>query len=79
MLNTRFLRKLKDKVLLSLINADINRNKSIVDSTWGIIKDFFKMSQNTKYTSMVEEIKKDKQPFEQLLSKIKDFSVLIDD
>jgi len=33
-------------------------NTSIVDSTWGMITGFFKMSQSTKYTSTVEEIKK---------------------
>jgi hypothetical protein len=59
--------------------TEINNSKSIVDSTWGMIKDFFKMSQTTKYTSMVEEIKKEKLPFEELLSKTHEFSALITD
>ncbi len=74
--NLKFLRKQQDKVRL-LYNTEINNSKSIVDSTWGMIKDFFKMSQTTKYTSMVEEIKKEKEPFEEMLFKTQELLGLI--
>jgi hypothetical protein len=51
--NLNFSRKLQNKVDPFNI-LEISRDKSIVDSTWGIIKDFFKMSQTTKYSTMIE-------------------------
>ena len=55
----RSLNKLTDKVFLLIKISELNKSKSIVDSTWGVIKDFFKMNQNNnKYTAMAEQIKK---------------------
>jgi hypothetical protein len=66
--NTKFSRKRQNNVPLT-INIELARSKSIVDSTWGIIKDFFKINQTSKYTLIIEEVKKEKVPFENLLSK----------
>lgn len=65
----RYLNKSTDRVIFLLKNIEINKSKSIVDSTWGVIKDFFKKSQTNKYTAIAEQIKKEKVPFEELLSK----------
>lgn len=66
--NTKFSRKRQNNVPLT-INIELARSKSIVDSTWGIIKDFFKINQTSKYTLIIEEVKKEKVPFENLLFK----------
>lgn len=74
----KFSRKQSDKVN-DVKFIEISRDKNIVDSTWGLIKDFFKMNQASKYTAVIEEIKKEKQPFEHLSTKTNEILTLIND
>jgi len=50
--------RLINKVKSYFMVLEINNSKSIVDSTWGAISNFFKMSQTSKYTTIAEQIKK---------------------